>query len=192
MKHNLGLYLKIFKSYINKIQYFDYNELYIYIIVIRIYEFSILCKSSLLFKINSLVDLGAIDWIWRIHRFSVYYNFYSFFYNYRVLVILDVPVFFSYLYGLGIESLSKLFNSANWLERETWDLFGVYFFHHADLRRILTDYGFTGFPFRKDFPISGYKELRYDDTYKIIVSEKIKLMQEYRVFHFINPWGVDL
>jgi NADH-quinone oxidoreductase subunit C len=70
-------------------------------------------------------------------------------------------------------------------------MFGVYFYNHFDLRRILTDYGFVGFPFRKDFPLVGFKELRYDDTYKIIVYENIKLMQDYRVFDFINPWEKD-
>lgn len=86
-------------------------------------------------------------------------------------------------------SLVSFFQSSNWLEREIWDLFGIYFLGHSDLRRILTDYGFEGFPLRKDFPVVGYVEVRYDESYKTLVYEPVELVQELREFQFSNPWG---
>jgi NADH-quinone oxidoreductase subunit C len=182
-------YYKFFKKWINKIIFYNNNEFYIYIDFLIIKEFGELVKNSLLFNINSLIDMTCIDWLIRApYRFSIYYNFYSYIYNIRLLIVIDIPVYLTFFYGLGIESLCSIYSSANWLEREIWDMFGIYFYNHVDLRRILTDYGFIGFPFRKDFPLSGYKEIRYDDTNKIIICEDIKLMQEYRIFNFINPW----
>lgn len=178
----------VLKKYITKIQIYSNNQFYFFIEINNLVECVNFLKKSLLFKIESLIDITAIDWLWRIFRFSVHYNFFSFFYNYRLFIIIDVPIYFNYIFGLGIESLTILFSSANWLEREVWDLFGIFFYNHFDLRRILTDYGFIGFPFRKDFPLTGYKEIRYDDTLKLILSENLKLTQEYRVFNFINPW----
>jgi NADH:ubiquinone oxidoreductase subunit C len=87
-----------------------------------------------------------------------------------------------------VESLTKVYKSANWLEREVWDLFGVFFSNHPDLRRILTDYGFEGFPLRKDFPLVGFVEVRYDDEKKSIVYEPLSFSQEYRTFAFNSPW----
>ncbi|GJP29948.1 hypothetical protein CLOM_g12215 [Closterium sp. NIES-68] len=87
-----------------------------------------------------------------------------------------------------MNSVVGIFPSAGWWEREVWDMFGVYFSNHPDLRRILTDYGFEGHPLRKDFPLSGYLEVRYDDSEKRVVSEPIELAQEFRYFDFTNPW----
>ena len=87
-----------------------------------------------------------------------------------------------------VASISALFPSANWFERETWDMFGICFLHHPDLRRILTDYGFEGHPLRKDFPVSGYVEFRYDDSKKRVISEPVELAQEFRYFDFASPW----
>jgi NADH-quinone oxidoreductase subunit C len=87
-----------------------------------------------------------------------------------------------------VSSANFLYKSSGWLEREVWDLFGIFFVEHPDLRRILTDYGFQGFPLRKDFPLSGYTELRYDDESKSIVYEPIELAQEFRFFQFESPW----
>jgi NADH:ubiquinone oxidoreductase subunit C len=88
-----------------------------------------------------------------------------------------------------ISSIVGLYSGANWLERENWDMFGIYFTNHPDLRRILTDYGFEGFPFRKDFPLSGYIELRYDDEDRVVVYENLEITQEFRYFDFASPWG---
>ena len=87
-----------------------------------------------------------------------------------------------------IQSATSVYNAACWMEREVWDMFGVYFDGHPDLRRILTDYGFEGHPLRKDFPLSGYTEVRYDDTEKRVIYEKLEMTQEFRYFEFSNPW----
>ena len=92
-----------------------------------------------------------------------------------------------------VPSVSSIFSSANWWEREAWDLYGIFFSDHPDLRRILTDYGFIGHPLRKDFPLTGYLEVRYDDEQKRVVYEPVKLTQEYRNFDFLSPWeGIQL
>lgn len=179
---------KIFKKYINKIVVLDGGQYYINIDIVKLLDIMFLLKNSLLFGVESLIDITVIDWIWRLERFSLYYNLCSFMYNYRIFIMFEIPLYFSNFSGIGIGSISSIFKSANWLEREIWDLYGLYVYDHPDLRRILTDYGFVGFPLRKDFPLTGYKEIRYDSTYKIIVSEELQLAQEYRAFAFVNPW----
>jgi NADH-quinone oxidoreductase subunit C len=88
----------------------------------------------------------------------------------------------------SVDSITVLYKNGNWIEREVWDMNGIFFENHPDLRRILTDYGFEGFPLRKDFPISGFKEVRYDDSQKRVISEQIELAQEFRLFNFESPW----
>ena len=90
--------------------------------------------------------------------------------------------------GCDPAGLTGVFNAANWFERETWDLYGIYFADHPDLRRILTDYGFEGHPLRKDFPLTGYVEVRYDEAQKRVVYEPVKLTQDFRTFDFLSPW----
>lgn len=143
-------------------------------------------KYNCFFLCNQLLDFTIID---RIEmpikenkRFEYIYIILSTYYNIRVFV----RGFISFFEALP--SLVSLFNSSNWLEREIWDLYGIFFIGHPDLRRILTDYGFSGFPFRKDFPLSGYVELRYDEVMKSIVMEPLELTQEFRYFKLENSW----
>ena len=136
--------------------------------------------SRCLFKV--LVDLCGVDYPDRPERFEVVYNLLSLKHNRRVRVKLatdeDSPV----------PSVTGVFSTAGWFEREAWDLFGIYFSDHPDLRRILTDYGFEGHPMRKDFPLTGYVEVRYDEDQKRVVYEPVKLKQEFRNFDFLSPW----
>jgi NADH dehydrogenase (ubiquinone) Fe-S protein 3 len=133
-------------------------------------------------KMESLLDVFSVDELKEPHRFSIYYQLVSYHYNIRI----EIKTFS--MVNNCIESVTSEFNSANWLEREIWDLMGIFFFNHPDLRRILTDYGFNGFPLRKDFPLTGYEEIRYDDELKRIVSEPVQLSQEFRFFEFRAPW----
>jgi len=133
-------------------------------------------------QFKSLVDVAGVDIISRKNRFEVVYNLLSVANNARIRVK-------TYTDELGpIDSATPVFNAANWMEREVWDMYGVFFTGHPDLRRILTDYGFEGHPFRKDFPLSGFVEVRYDDEAKRVVCEPIEMAQEFRQFDFTSPW----
>ncbi len=129
-----------------------------------------------------LNDICGVDWPEREQRFDVVYHLLSLTQNRRIRVKLatdeDTPV----------PSAIGVFSAAGWYERETWDLYGVVFSDHPDLRRLLTDYGFEGHPLRKDFPLTGFVELRYDDEQKRVVYEPVKLTQEFRSFDFLSPW----
>jgi hypothetical protein len=126
--------------------------------------------------------ISGVDFIHSQYRFGVVYDLLSITYNSRIRVKIFVNEITS------VDSIVKIFTNANWWEREVWDLYGVYFNEHPDLRRILTDYGFEGYPMRKDFPLSGYVELRYDQSKKRIVLEPIELTQEFRSFSYDIPW----
>lgn len=130
----------------------------------------------------SLMDIIAVDYPSRVKRFELQYVLLSVLSNLRMTVKTVISA------DEVSDSISDLFPSAAWLEREIWDLFGIFFLGHSDLRRILTDYGFEGYPLRKDFPLSGFLELRYDEPLKRIVIEPIELSQTYRIFDFKNPW----
>ena len=153
----------------------------------------VVSKNTLLFVLNFLkLHIGSqykllscisgVDFLTKNYRFSVVYDLLSLTYNSR----LRLKVFTNELQSLP--SSVKIFINANWWEREIWDLYGIYFDQHPDLRRILTDYGFEGHPLRKDFPLSGYIEVRYDDNKKRIVVEPLELTQEARSFTFESPW----
>jgi len=133
-------------------------------------------------QFKQLVDVTAVDYPDREARFTVVYNLLSLRHNQRVRVKTAVAE------GTTLASVVGVFSSANWLEREVWDMFGVAFSGHPDLRRILTDYGFRGHPLRKDFPTTGYVEVRYDETSKRVIYEPVKLVQDYRQFDFMSPW----
>ncbi|CAA7621000.1 NADH-quinone oxidoreductase subunit C [Candidatus Terasakiella magnetica] len=136
--------------------------------------------SGCLFK--QLVDVCGVDWPGREQRFDVVYHLLSMKHNQRVRVKVATDE------ETPVASVTGVFNSANWFEREVWDMYGVLFADHPDLRRILTDYGFDGHPLRKDFPLTGYVEMRYDDEQKRVVYEPVKLTQDFRSFDFLSPW----
>lgn len=133
-------------------------------------------------QFKQLMDVTAVDYPDREERFEVVYNLLSPKQNQRIRVKLATDE------ATPVASATVVFKSANWFEREVWDLFGVFFSDHPDLRRILTDYGFDGHPLRKDFPLTGHVEVRYDEDQKRVVYEPVNLTQEFRTFDFVSPW----
>jgi NADH-quinone oxidoreductase subunit C len=133
-------------------------------------------------QFKMLVDLCGVDYPERDERFDVVYHLLSLRHNQRIRVKVRTDE------ATPVPSVTGIFSAAVWYERETWDMFGVYFSDHPDLRRILTDYGFEGHPLRKDFPQTGYVELRYDDEQKRVVYEPVALRQAWRSFDFLSPW----
>jgi len=133
-------------------------------------------------QFKMLMELCGVDYPERKDRFDVVYCLLSLTLNQRIRVKIQTDV------DVAVPSVVEVFSAANWWEREAWDLFGIYFSSHPDLRRILSDYGFEGHPLRKDFPLTGYVELRYDDEQKRVVYEPVKLNQEFRNFDFLSPW----
>jgi NADH:ubiquinone oxidoreductase subunit C len=129
-----------------------------------------------------LMDVWGSDYPHRIWRFEINYLILSLPLPYRIILRTFTNEY------VPISSVSDLYSSSGWLEREVWDMYGVYFSGHKDLRRILTDYGFSGYPLRKDFPLTGYTEVRYDDTKKQVVLEPLEVSQELRLFNFKSPW----
>jgi NADH-quinone oxidoreductase subunit C len=140
--------------------------------------------QNCLFKI--LVDLCGVDHPDRAKRFEVVYNLLSIKHNHRIRVKVETDE------ATPVPSVVSVFSTANWFEREAWDMYGILFAEHPDLRRILTDYGFEGHPLRKDFPLTGHVEVRYDDEQKRVVYSPVKLTQDFRRFDFMSPWeGAD-
>ena len=131
---------------------------------------------------TQLTDLTAVDYPNRPYRFEMVYQLLSITQNQRLRLLVAINE------GAVVPSIISIFNAANWAEREVWDMFGIFFSGHPDLRRLLTDYGFEGHPLRKDFPLTGYVEVRYDDTQRRVVYEPVHLVQEYRDFDFLSPW----
>jgi len=133
-------------------------------------------------QFKQLIDICGVDYPEREQRFEVVYNLLSLKHNLRIRVKVltdeDTPV----------PSIAEVYSAAPWFEREAWDLYGIFFSDHPDLRRILTDYGFEGHPLRKDFPLTGYVEMRYDDEQKRVIYEPVKLTQDFRSFDFLSPW----
>ncbi len=133
-------------------------------------------------QFKQLSDITAVDYPDREERFEVVYNLLSFKHNQRIRVKLTTDE------NTPVPSVTSVYNSAGWYEREAWDMYGVFFSDHPDLRRMLTDYGFEGHPLRKDFPLTGYVEVRYDETQKRVVYEPVNLVQDFRNFDFVSPW----
>ncbi|MEE9388950.1 MAG: NADH-quinone oxidoreductase subunit C [Paracoccaceae bacterium] len=139
-------------------------------------------KSDRSCQFSSLVDITAVDYPGRDARFDMVYHFLSMYQNHRIRLRVAVRP------DDMVASISDIHPSANWFEREVFDMFGILFSGHPDLRRLLTDYGFRGHPLRKDFPTTGYTEVRYDELQKRVVYEPVSLAQEYRQFDFMSPW----
>jgi len=178
-----GKYIKdCLPKYVQDVQVTYGNELEVMIHPDGVYPTVQFLKQNSLCMYKNLADLTAIDVPGRIARFEVVYNFLSIDYNARIRLK-------TYADELtAIESICSLHKGANWYEREVWDMYGVFFRNHPDLRRILTDYGFQGHPLRKDFPLSGYYECRWDDELKRVVQEPVELAQEFRRFDLATPW----
>jgi NADH dehydrogenase (ubiquinone) Fe-S protein 3 len=174
---------KMLPHSIYKIIYSDVtNDITIVVPHSSIYETILFLRDHQSAQFKILIDITAVDFPNRDNRFEVVYNLLSLRYNIRITVKTVVNEITS------LDSIVALHSSANWYEREVWDLFGIFFTNHPDLRRILTDYGFEGHPLRKDFPLSGFTEVRYDVTSQRVVAEPLELSQEFRNFKFNSPW----
>ena len=139
-------------------------------------------KSNEKCKFKQLIDIAGVDYPENENRFELVYLFLSIEHNIRIKILIKFQI------DQMINSLTKIFPSANWMEREVFDMYGIRFKNHPDLRRILTDYGFKGHPLRKDFPLTGFNEVRYSEKEKKVIYEPVKLEQNYRNFDFESPW----
>jgi NADH dehydrogenase (ubiquinone) Fe-S protein 3 len=166
---------------INTVLFFN-NELNLVIEPKFLINTLIFLKYHVLSQFKVLTLISAVDYLHKKDRFELNYELLSIRFNNRIRIKTKLNEV------LGINSCEFVYSSANWYECEIWDMFGIFFFKHSNLKRILTDYGFEGNPLRKDFPLSGYVELKYNDIYKRIVNEPLELAQEYRTFNFLNPW----
>ena len=170
------------ERYIKKVVLKNIINIIVYINISNFENFVVYIKNYSFFKYKMLLDIFVVDYPKNKKRFEVNYMFLSLDQNSRLLVKIFVNE------EENVKSLYLYYKSALWLERECWDLYGVCFLNHPDLRRLLTDYGFLGHPLRKDFPLTGFLEIRYDDRCKTIITEPLELAQEMRLFDFVNPW----
>ena len=175
-KINSELTTKINKSRIN------HDQLEIQINKESLIDVVIFLKKNNSTKFRQLIDVTAVDYIGSDSRFKMIYLFLSHEYNFRINIIFYINE------NEVVNSITKIFPSANWMEREVFDMYGVNFKDHPDLRRILTDYGFKGHPLRKDFPLTGHTEVRYNEGQKKVISEPVKLEQNFRNFDYESPW----
>jgi NADH-quinone oxidoreductase subunit C len=159
------------------------DNLIIYIDKNNLENFLTFLRDDQQLSFKTLIDVFGADMLGiRSPRFEVIYNLLSYKLNNRITVKVAIDD------GIEVPTVSKIFSSAGWFEREAFDMYGIVFKNHPDLRRILTDYDFEGHPLRKDFPLTGYKEVRYDENHKKVVYEDVKLTQEFRNFDFEMPW----
>ncbi|MDC3145819.1 NADH-quinone oxidoreductase subunit C [Candidatus Pelagibacter sp.] len=159
-----------------------HNQINICIEDNNLIEVMIFLKTHLSTKFKQLIDITAVDYPERDKRFKMVYLLLSHEKNSRIIIEFDIKE------GEIVSSLTSIFPSANWMEREVFDMYGVEFKDHPDLRRILTDYGFKGHPLRKDFPLTGHNEVRYSEEDKKVIYEPVKLEQNYRNFDYESPW----
>ena len=173
---NSGLTTSVKKSKIN------FNQLFIDLNVENLSSTILFLKTNNKCRFRQLIDITAVDYPEREKRFNLVYLLLSLENNLRIVINIEVDE------KTPIPSIVKIFPSANWMEREVFDMYGILFQDHPDLRRILTDYGFEGYPLRKDFPLTGNTEVRYSEERKKVISEPVRLDQEYRKFDFESPW----
>ncbi len=167
----------------NELSFFNNDKFFgIYCKNENLHQLISFLKNNNKLKFNQLTEITAIDFPSRELRFDLVYLFLSFSLNLRIMLKISINE------NETVESITNLFKSANWYERECYDLFGIKFTNHPDLRRIMTDYNFEGHPLRKDFPLTGHTEVRYDDLEKKVLYEPVKLQQEFRNFDFASPW----
>ena len=159
-----------------------HNQIYLEIDCEDLIEVVLFVKTNKDTKFRQLIDITVVDYPERSKRFKIVYLFLSHQFNQRMILSYDISE------NEVISSLTSIFPSANWMEREVFDMYGVNFKNHPDLRRILTDYGFEGHPLRKDFPLTGHTEVRYSEGQKKVISEPVKLEQNYRNFDYESPW----
>ena len=159
-----------------------HNQIYLEIDSEDLIDVVLFVKTNKDTKFRQLIDITVVDYPERSKRFKIVYLFLSHEFNQRMVLSYDISE------NEVIASLTPIFPSANWMEREVFDMYGVSFKDHPDLRRILTDYGFEGHPLRKDFPLTGHTEVRYSEDHKKVVNEPVKLEQNYRNFDYESPW----
>ncbi|WP_440939283.1 NADH-quinone oxidoreductase subunit C [Candidatus Pelagibacter sp.] len=159
-----------------------HNQIYLEIDSEDLIDVVLFVKTNKDTKFRQLIDITVVDYPERSKRFKIVYLFLSHEFNQRMILSYDISE------NEVIASLTPIFPSANWMEREVFDMYGVSFKDHPDLRRILTDYGFEGHPLRKDFPLTGHTEVRYSEDQKKVVNEPVKLEQNYRNFDYESPW----
>ena len=159
-----------------------HEHLYLNINSENLIEVAIFLKTNKETKFKQLIDITAVDYPEKEKRFKLVYLFLSHEFNQRILIDYEINE------KEIVKSLTSVFPSANWMEREVFDMYGINFKDHPDLRRILTDYGFEGHPLRKDFPLTGHNEVRYSEDKKKVIYEKVKLEQNYRNFDYESPW----
>ena len=160
----------------------SFGQLYIDINIEDIISTILFLKTNEKCKFKQLIDITAVDYPQKENRFKIVYLLLSHENNLRIIINLYISE------KIKIPSLTKIFPSSNWMEREVFDMYGIFFKDHPNLKRILTDYGFEGYPLRKDFPLTGHTEVRYSEEKKKVVSEPVKLDQAYRNFDFESPW----
>ena len=173
---NSGLTTSVKKSEIN------FEQLFVDVNVEDLTSTILFLKTNDKCRFKQLIDITAVDYPGREQRFKIVYLLLSHENNLRIIISVHINE------TVIVPSIAKIFPSANWMEREVFDMYGVSFKGHPDLRRILTDYGFKGYPLRKDFPLTGHTEVRYSEAKKKVISEPVKLDQEYRDFDFESPW----
>lgn len=177
----VSLTTKLLSYHLNKIT-FSKNELCLDVDVTNLKKTISFLRNDENCLYKFLTDIFIVDFFETENRFEIIYCLLSIHHNARIKVKARLDEF------TPVASIVSLYSNANWLEREVWDMHGIFIEEHPDLRRILTDYGFEGYPLRKDFPLSGYTETRYDESQKRVISESLELSQEFRVFHFNSPW----